>query len=59
MRITWEPMTDTDPTTLNRPETRTDQSDSDLYAHIVMKDDQMRGYLTGEAIEALCGQVFR
>ncbi len=51
-------MADTDPTTLNRPETRTGQGDSDHYAHIVMKDDQMRGYLAGEAIKALCGQLF-
>ena len=51
-------MADTDPTTLKRPQVRTDQGESDPSAHIVMRDDQMRGYLAGEAIKALCGQVF-
>ncbi|MFP3881855.1 MAG: DUF3039 domain-containing protein [Actinomycetota bacterium] len=51
-------MTNPDSTTLRRPETRTDQGDSDEYAHIVMKDDQMKGYLTGEPIRALCGKIW-
>lgn len=51
-------MTGTDPTTVRRPETRIDQSESDDVAHIVMKSDQMRGYAAGEAIKALCGKVF-
>jgi hypothetical protein len=51
-------MAGTDPTTLRRPETRTRQDESDEYAHIVMKDDQMRGYVAGEPIQALCGKVF-
>lgn len=51
-------MADTDSTTLRRPQTRTSQGDSDDRAHIVMRDDQMRGYLTGEPIKALCGKVW-
>lgn len=51
-------MTNPDSTTLRRPDTRTGQGDSDEYAHIVMKDDQMRGYLTGEPIQALCGKIW-
>lgn len=49
-------MTDTSRTTLHRPETRTSGTDSDEYAHIVMREDQMRGYLNGEPIKALCGK---
>ena len=30
-------------------------TDEPLVAHIVKKDDTMRGYVNGEAIEALCG----
>lgn len=51
-------MTQPDSTTLDHPETRTSRGDSDEYAHIVMKDDQMRGYLTGEPIQALCGKIW-
>ncbi|MGH8945511.1 MAG: DUF3039 domain-containing protein [Acidimicrobiia bacterium] len=51
-------MAGTDPTTLRRTETGTDQGESDEYAHIVMRDDQLRGYVAGEAIQALCGKVF-
>jgi len=51
-------MTGTDPRTLRHTDSRTDTGDSDDLAHIVMKDDQMRGYVAGEAIEALCGRVF-
>lgn len=47
-----------DSTTLRRPETRTDRGDSDEHAHIVMKEDQMRGYLSGEPIKALCGKIW-
>lgn len=51
-------MTDRNPTTLRRPETRTSQGDSDQYAHIVMRRDQMRGYMAGEPIKALCGKTW-
>ena len=51
-------MTGTDRSTLHRRETRTDQGEGDEVAHIVMKNDQMRGYMAGEAIEALCGKIF-
>ena len=51
-------MTERDTTTLRRPQPRVSQGDSDDVAHIVMRDDQMRGYLTGEAITALCGKVW-
>lgn len=51
-------MADHQSTTLRRPDPRTSQGDSDEYAHIVMRDDQMRGYVSGEPIEALCGKVW-
>lgn len=41
---------------------RTQPSDPDLeegkVAHIIRKDDQMRGYVLGEEITALCGTKF-
>lgn len=51
-------MTERDATTLRRPQPRVGRGDSDDVAHIVMRDDQMRGYLTGESITALCGKVW-
>jgi hypothetical protein len=51
-------MADHESTTLRRPDPRTGQGDADEYAHIVMRDDQMRGYVTGEPIKALCGKVW-
>ncbi|MCB1247404.1 MAG: DUF3039 domain-containing protein [Acidimicrobiia bacterium] len=51
-------MAQPDSQTLDRPDTRTDQGESDEMAHIVMREDQMRGYLTGEPIRALCGKVW-
>jgi len=51
-------MTGANPNTRGHTVSRTDTEDSDDLAHIVMKDDQMRGYVAGEAIEALCGRVF-
>lgn len=47
-----------DSQTLLRPETKTSDGDSDAVAHIVPKDDQMRGYVGGEPIRALCGKVW-
>ena len=44
--------------TIHEPETRTGGGDSDDMAHIVTKDQQMRGYVAGEPIEALCGKVW-
>ncbi len=45
---------------IERPSTR--PSDPDLedgkVAHIIRKDDQMRGYVLGEEITALCGERF-
>ena len=47
----------TDPRTL--PETRLDNGDTDdAVAHIVTKDQQMRGYVEGRPIRALCGKVW-
>lgn len=39
------------------PETQTGSGDGDSerFAHIVKKEDQMRGYM-GEVVEALCGK---
>lgn len=51
-------MPDSDSKTLRRPETRTSKGDPGELAHIVMKEDQMRGYMTGEPIKALCGKVW-
>lgn len=34
----------------------TGDGDHDRFAHIVRKDDQMRGYVLGEPIVALCGK---
>ena len=35
-----------------------DEGDHDRFAHIVRKDDQMKGYVMGEAVVALCGKVW-
>ena len=51
-------MAERDTSTLRRPEPRTSHGDGDGVAHIVMKRDQMRGYLAGEPIEALCGKIW-
>ncbi len=50
--------TDRDSQTLQRPETSIGEGDSDAVAHIVIKDEQMRGYVGGEPIKALCGKVW-
>ena len=51
-------MTDRGSKTLPTPETKTSDGDSDHVAHIVTKDQQMRGYAGGEPIKALCGKVW-
>lgn len=51
-------MTERDTTTLRRTQPKTDHGEGEGVAHIVMRDDQMRGYLTGEPIKALCGKVW-
>lgn len=56
--LTLDHMTDARRSTQLRPETRTSDGDSDESAHIVMREDQMRGYITGEPIQALCGKVW-
>lgn len=38
--------------------TRRTTGDSDDLAHIVMKNDQMRGYVAGQSVKALCGKVW-
>ena len=35
-----------------------EDGDHDRFAHIVRKDDQMKGYVMGEAVTALCGKVW-
>ena len=50
-------MTHRETTTLEESEARTGQDD-DARAHIVMKRDQMRGYVSGQPIKALCGKVW-
>lgn len=48
------------PTPTITPDTTIDPStgdgDHDRYAHICRKEDVTRAYITGEAIEALCGK---
>lgn len=51
-------MTERRSQTIRQPETRTGGRDSDRLAHIVTKDEQMRGYVAGEPIKALCGKVW-
>ena len=51
-------MTDPRTHTIHQPETKTGGGDSDRLAHIVTKDEQMRGYVGGEPIKALCGRVW-
>lgn len=51
-------MTDRRTETIRQPETRTGGGDSERTAHIVPKDEQMRGYVAGEPIKALCGKVW-
>jgi hypothetical protein len=51
-------MTGTDRATLRRLQPRLDEGDSEECAHIVMKGDQLRGYVAGEPIVALCGRTF-
>lgn len=34
----------------------TDDGDHERFAHVVRKDDQMKGYVMGEAVTALCGK---
>lgn len=50
----------TQPATTKRShvEPKTNHGDDDALAHIVMKEDQMKGYLSGEPIKALCGKVW-
>lgn len=50
-------MTERDTSTLDRTKPRTNEDDDGL-AHIVMKRDQMRGYVAGQPIKALCGKVW-
>ncbi|MDZ7676899.1 MAG: DUF3039 domain-containing protein [Acidimicrobiales bacterium] len=38
------------------PQPSTGDGDDEEYAHICRKDDVTRAYITGEAIEALCGK---
>lgn len=51
-------MPDSDTATVRRPDPRTSRGESDEVAHIVMKDDQMKGYISGQPIKALCGKVW-
>ena len=50
-------MTKRETTTLEETGARTDE-ENDALAHIVMKRDQMRGYVSGQPIKALCGKVW-
>lgn len=39
-----------------RVDPRLGDGDHDRFAHIVSRDDQMRGYVLGEPVTALCGK---
>jgi len=41
-----------------RPKPGPPDGDHERLAHIIRKDDQMRGYVLGEEVEALCGRRF-
>jgi hypothetical protein len=43
---------------LERTGASPNDQDDDGLAHIVMKRDQMRGYVSGQPIKALCGKVW-
>jgi hypothetical protein len=45
---------------LERVEERvvTDDGDHERFAHIIRKDDQMRAYVLGEPVTALCGKTW-
>lgn len=51
-------MTDPRSPTLPVPDVTTDEGDSDAVAHIVTRDQQMKGYVEGKPIRALCGKVW-
>lgn len=51
-------MTERSSETIHQPQTKTGGGGSDRLAHIVTKDEQMRGYVAGEPIKALCGKVW-
>ena len=51
-------MPGTDQKTAPTPETKTGDGDSDHVAHIVHKSEQMKGYIGGQPIRALCGKVW-
>ena len=48
----------TQPGTGFKPTPEVDETDDDAVAHIVTKDQQMRGYIEGKPIRALCGKVW-
>lgn len=51
-------MSNTRSKTVPAPVTKTGGGSSDRVAHIVTKEQQMRGYVGGEPIEALCGKIW-
>jgi hypothetical protein len=46
----------TDPTLVERPDTTREPGDHERFAHVIRKSDEMRGYVLGEEVEALCGK---
>lgn len=51
-------MTDSGSRTQPVPDVTTGEGDSDAVAHVVTKDQQMKGYFEGKPIRALCGKVW-
>jgi hypothetical protein len=45
-----------DPSILSRPDAVMEPGDHERFAHVIDKDDEMRGYVLGEEITALCGK---
>lgn len=51
-----QPRTITEERVDERTHPVTGDGDHDRFAHVVNKDDQMRGYVLGEEVVALCGK---
>ncbi len=51
-----EPQTIEAESTITEPLPVTSDGDHERFAHIIRKSDQMKGYVMGEAVTALCGK---
>jgi hypothetical protein len=44
------------PEVLDRPDVAPSDGDHERFAHIIRKSDEMKGYVLGEEVMALCGK---